>query len=287
MYIYIYVTIIILISLLFCIIPYNKESFMYDKNNVAVIICGFAPRSFKYTYKSIDKNIIQHLKSNHFNVDVFHHSLLSKTNRIESNRPGENDILINNDDVNLLKAKIKTEYQEDIVLPDGGKNCWKDKKAFQNACRGIYSEYNSFKLINPNHYDSTILITSDSLFLKPISIKEVNDSIENKNIVYTTPFNQYGGIANGFYICNSLTMKKITNRFLNIETFCKHNPDSNERNINSEYFLKTTLDDNNIINKNSSMFYLKIRANKKSNQYIKLLDKYHIENSEEIKKLYS
>ena len=84
-----------------------------------------------------------------------------------------------------------------------------------------------------------------------------------------------------------MTMKKITNRFLNIETFCKNNPDSNERNINSEYFLKTTLDDNNIINKNSSMFYLKIRANKKSNQYIKLLDKYHIENSEEIKKLYS
>ena len=34
------------------------------------------------------------------------------------------------------------------------------------------------------------------------------------------------------------------------------------------------------------MFYLKIRANKKSNHYIKLIDQYNIENADEIKKLY-
>ena len=37
---YIYVTIIIIISLLFCIIPYNKETFIDKKNNVACIHIG-------------------------------------------------------------------------------------------------------------------------------------------------------------------------------------------------------------------------------------------------------
>lgn len=277
--------IIILLLFYFVSLKY-KEGFKNNNQNIAVIICGFAPRSFKYTYKYIDKNIIQHLKKNNFNVDVFHHSLLSKKNRIESTRDGEENLPINNNDVYLLKAKIKTEYQEDIHLPNNKVNCWTQNEVFTNACRGIYSEYKAFNLINPNNYDSAILITSDSLFLKPISIEEIKDTIKNKNIIYTTPFNQFGGIANGFYICNTNKLKFITERFLNIDSFCKQNHFLTKQ-INSEFFLKTVLDNNNIINKDSNMFYLKIRANKKSNHYIKLIDQYNIENADEIKKLYS
>lgn len=290
---YNYIVIIIILLLLFYYISFKKkEGFENNNQKIAVIICGFAPRSFKYTYKYIDKNIIQHLKKNNFNVDVFHHSLLSKKNRVESTRDGEENLPINNDDVYLLKAKIETEYQEDIHLPNNKVNCWTQNEVFTNACRGIYSEYKAFNLINPNNYESSILITSDSLFLKPISIEEVKDTIKNKNIIYTTPYNKSCGRgecgrANGFYISHPSILKKITSRFFDIENFCEVNKSLINQDLNSEFFLKTVLDNNNIINKDSNMFYLKIRANKKSNHYIKLIDQYNIENADEIKKLYS
>ena len=60
---YNYIVIIIILLLLFYYISFKKkEGFENNNQKIAVIICGFAPRSFKYTYKYIDKNIIQHLK---------------------------------------------------------------------------------------------------------------------------------------------------------------------------------------------------------------------------------
>ena len=54
---YIYVTIIIIISLLFCIIPYNKETFIDKKNNVVFIHVG------KCGGTSINHLLKKHLKN--------------------------------------------------------------------------------------------------------------------------------------------------------------------------------------------------------------------------------
>lgn len=262
------------------------------KKKIALIICGFAPRSFRYVYPNIKKNIINHLKFFNYDIDIYHFSLLSKKNMIESERIEEKNLIVNNNDVNLLPGNIQTEYQEDIILPSNDFNCWSDKQFFKNACRGIYSEYKAFKMIDPSKYDSTILITSDSLILKPISIIELNNTIYNKNIIYTTPFNHSGGISNGFYICHPSILKIITSRinlineyynYISILNKSKHNLNPS-RIINSETFLEYIILKNNITDRKSSMFYLKIRANKKSNWYINFVDKYNIPNSIEIKK---
>lgn len=281
------ILIILLILLLF--LTFNKKksfwkycsSFRVSKDRVALLICGFAPRSFKYVYGSIEKNIIKHLGNNNFKVDVYHHSLISKKNIIFSQREGEMNRVINNNDVYLLPAKIQTEYQELLTLLGKKYNCWKYSSFFTNACRGMYSEYKVSQMVNLDLYQSVILITSDSLFLKPISITEIKNTIHNHNIIFTTPYNHYSGIGNGFYICHPKVFKKISSRYLNLGEYCLQH-----QKKNSEMYLKYIISSHNIENRNSRMFYLKIRANGKSNQYINLLDKYKIPNSQYIKNKY-
>lgn len=282
------IILIILLILLFFFTFNKKESFKEwnssfktSKDRVALLICGFAPRSFKYVYKSIEKYIIKHLEDNNFKVDVYHHSLISKKNIIFSQREGEINRVVNNNDVYLLPAKIKTEYQENLNLLGEKYNCWRFPNFFSNACRGMYSEYKVSRMTNLNKYKSIILITSDSLFLKPISIPEIKNTILNHNIIYTTPYNHYSGIGNGFYICHPEVFKKISSRYLNLGKYClKH------QEKNSEMYLGDIISSHNIENRDSSMFYLKIRANGKSNQYINLLNEYKIPNSRYIKSKY-
>ena len=145
----------------------------------------------------------------------------------------------------------------------------------------MYSEYKVSLMTNLDNYQSIILITSDSLFLKPISITEVTNTIQNHNIIYTTPYNKFSGLGNGFYICHPKVFKKISSRYLYLREYCTENQQKN-----SESYLKDVVSSNNIENRDSSMFYLKIRANGKSNHYINLIDKYQIPNSQVIKNNY-
>lgn len=277
---------IFMVILLIGILFYNKE-YIYSKlyknkrYNIAVIIHGYAPRSFKYTYKSIQKNIINQLRVNH-NVDVYHYSLLSKDNKIHSSRTEESDIHINNNDVNLLKCnKLETEYQEDINIYNNV-TCtnYKEKNMNLNFMRSLKSELECMKRFPLNNYDMCVMVSSDSLILKPINEEELKDSYIS-NCLYTTNFNQWGGLANGFYIAPPNILYKTCTRYHDFPEWCSKNS-----NKNAEKFLKNIILNNNVINKDSDMYYLKIRANGKSNHYINLIDNYDIKNKDIIKSYY-
>ena len=277
---------IFMVILLIGILFYNKE-YIYSKlyknkrYKIAVIIHGYAPRSFKYTYKSIQKNIINQLRINH-NVDVYHYSLLSKDNKIHSSRTEESDIHINNNDVNLLKCnKLQTEYQEDINIYNNV-TCtnYKEKNMNLNFMRSLNSELECMKRFPLNNYDMCVMVSSDSLILKPINEEELKDSYIS-NCLYTTNFNQWGGLANGFYIAPPNILYKVCTRYYDFPQWCSKNT-----NKNAEKFLKNIILNNNIINKDSDMYYLKIRANGKSNHYINLIDNYDIKNKDTIKSYY-
>ena len=47
--------------------------------------------------------------------------------------------------------------------------------------------------------------------LKKINKNEIDDVINNKNVIYTTGYNTWGGIANGFYITTPNIYKIIAN----------------------------------------------------------------------------
>ena len=266
---------IILILLILNSIKCNSIKIILKKIvKIAVILFGFAPRSFKYTYNSINDNIIKELKKFFLNVDTFHHSLLSKNTNFSTYRQYEKNIKINNNDVYLLNCKnIITEYQEDINLVNYD-NCtmYKDyinnidvttknhKEIIKNHLRALYSELKCVNKFPINKYHVCVMLSSDSLIKKKININEIKDIYNtNKKLIYTTGFNTAGGIANGFYICNPSVLNIICSRYNKFIKNCNLH--------NAEVFLKKVISENKIENKYSNMFYLKIRASGKSNHY--------------------
>lgn len=237
------------------------------KYKVAVLIFGFSPRSFRYTYNEINNNIIKELNKYYY-TDVYHHTLLSKSNTLESFRKEEkNNNRINNNDYKLLKTThTTTYYQEDIENPF-------INILEKNHYRALYSEFEVSKYLNGKDYDACVVLSNDIMPIKKINKNEVDDVINNKNILYTTSYNKWGGLANGFYITSSNIFKILANRITLYENWINGN------NGNAESFLSYIVSKHNyIINKDSNMFYLKIRNNGKSNYYINLINKFNIPN---------
>lgn len=251
----------------------KKENFKNKK--ICVIITGFAPRSFKYTHKSITTEIIKPLKKSFSVVDVFHYSLASKSGKIESNRDGENELSINNDDIYLLKTtKTISEYQEDIKLPTV--QCLQKENHKVNPLRQFYYEKKAVKSFPISKYDACVMITSDSYFLTPIDTKHVGE-ICNTSCpkIYTTSFNKSSGIANGFYIAKPSILKKLCSRGDLYTQRCKQLKADNQTE-NPEIFLNWVFNELHFINKFTPMFYMKIRATKKTNGYFKYISDYKI-----------
>ena len=265
----------------------NKE---FKGKKICVILFGFSPRSFHIVYKSIEQNIINELKK-HYNVDVYHQTLLSRKNKIESQRDKENNHKVDNTNYKLIYAKRYNKlYQEDIKFnlddymlfdTDANKNKEMIKNNYKNFLRGIFSEKQAINTFPINKYDVCVMLSSDSLILKPIDIKEIEDVYQN-HYLYTTKYNTFGGVANGFYIAKPNILKKICNRIDSIGEWNKYKKDNNITE-NAEKFIKFILDKHKIHNKYSNIFYIKIRANGNPNSYIKHIDKYNISKKELVK----
>lgn len=259
----------------------NNSNKQVVKIKVAVLVAGFAPRSIKYTYKTIEDNIINHLKKNNFDVDIFMFSLLSKNNKLDSHRNEEkNNKYINNNDIKLLKTnKTHTEYQEYLTeYLNNICNATCRRKMSQpqhslNFLRDIYSEYKVSKMIDLNKYDACIMIGPDFHIVNKININEVKNVIGKNNKIYTTSFNDFTGVANKFYIASPIVIKKICSRIYNLEEWIKLKTKSIK---NPEVFLKYILETYNIKRSVSNMFYIKIRSNGKPNSYIKFIHKLKI-----------
>ena len=264
-YVYAFSMIILICAFIYLSIPVCNISNNYKKHKVAVLLFGFSPRSFRYTYSEINNNIIKEL-GKYYDTDVYHHTLLSKTNTLDSIRKEEQrNNKINNNDHKLLKTnRTTTYYQEDINNP------------FQNILeknhyRALYSEYEVSKFLNNKTYDACIVLSNDAMPIKKINKNEVDDVIHNEETLYTTSYNKWGGLANGFYITSPTIFKNIANRVHLYENWVNHNGE------NPETFLLSRVSQyKQIINKDSDMFYLKIRNNGKSNYYIDLMDKFNI-----------
>ena len=259
------ILLLILIFIIHIIDNFINYKQIYKKYKIAVLLFGFSPRSFRYTYNYINNNIIHELDKYYY-TDVYHHTLLSKSNTLESNREGEHAYKINNNDYKLLATKnTKYHYQEDI------KNPFKNVTE-KNHYRALFSEFEVSKFLYNNTYDVCVVLTNDGMPLKKINKHEIDDVINNKNVIYTTGYNTWGGIANGFYITTPNIYKIIANRINLYENWINNNSKGN-----AEQFLSFAMSQHNyIINKKSDMFYLKIRANGKSNHYIKLIENFKI-----------
>lgn len=230
----------------------------YRCSKVCVLITGFAPRGFKYTYKTIKQRIIDKLKSRFHTVDVFHYSFLSKSGVIDSNRTGEDKMEINNDDVHLLDVKeLRTDYQEDINFDQYvTTTCRTPSNHPENLKRELFQEYMTSKFPVQN-YDACILLWSDAFILRDINIEHVNNVINNNNLLYTTGYNKFYGLANKFYIGSPRVIMLLAQRIFYLSKKCE----DFKKLQNPEQFLQWWARELKIENRHTDMFYVKIRSN--------------------------
>jgi len=228
---------------------------------ICVLVTGFAPRGLRYTHETIQKRIVDKLKLKYNTVDVYHYSFISKKNLIDSDRKNEDKLQINNTDVNLLKVKeLITEYQEDvdkdIETHFVKKSCFTQLNPPLNCKRALYQEYKTGQFPIQN-YDACVFLWSDTYVLRDINLQHIENVVQDNNLLYTTSYNEYGGIADKFYICSPRVMKLLSQRIFYQGLRCSQIFPKKEF---PEATLKWWVDYLNIKNKHTDMFYVRIRA---------------------------
>lgn len=226
-----------------------------------VIFClfGVICRSIKYTFESINKNILEELRQNNYNVEIYVFNLNIKDNLIDG-------VKIDNNDVNIIPYNYFEEYDQD-ELDKMIENIKNEKKetftrgdytegTIQNCFRQMYSEYRvgMFLENNIDKYDIAIVCGPDFYIANKINLKELEDSYINKNI-YISITNDAQGYSNGFYFGVPSSLIKPLKRYEYVSNYFPNPRDY-------EYILQRSVDDNNIKREITSLYFLKIRANK-------------------------
>ena len=252
-------SLLILIFCIFVIIFYkiNFKKKIIDRydNKERIILClfGVIPRSIKYTWDSIKKNIIDVL-SKEYIVDIYVFNL-NIENTLVDNR------ILNQKDIDLIPYDyFEEKYQKDIDIQIDDKckieNCklrkHYDEITTRNAIRQMYSEYQVALFLKNHDYKKAIVVGPDFYIYNKININDFN-SIENKKI-YTSDIHDHEGYTNGFYFGKTKDMIKILSRYNNMDKFKKDND-------NYELIVKNAFDYNNIERVVTDIIFYKIRSN--------------------------
>lgn len=230
------------------------------KDKIVICFFGVIARSLRYTHFNLKNNLIEICKRC-YDVDIYIFN-----NNIE-NTPIDGE-KVNNNDKKLLDADfIEEEKQVDIDLKI--KKLVSEKNIICrmrrdytptwiiNSIRQMYSEekVGDFLEKNKDKYKCAIVCGPDYFLLNQIKIIDIQDSIKNKNCVYTTRVNDAQGYTNGFYIGAPEPIIKITKRFSILDKLLPTDKDY-------EYLLKKTFEMKNVERKITETLFFKIRSSK-------------------------
>lgn len=230
---------------------------MHNKKKICFLVAGFAPRSVNYTYKNIQKTIDK-LKEN-FDVDVFMFSFISKENRFSNIK--KNFLLNTNNTQILYQEDLDNTFNEILNVYDKNNIFNHSHEQVINLFRNLYSEYKISDQVQFDNYDVCIQTQPDFYYVNDININEINQCINNKKDVYTLSYRHCGGIQDGFYMCSPYLMKILSNKYLELPEFLStHKSKSHD----AEGYIKYIFNKNNINQKDSDLFILKLRENGKA-----------------------
>jgi hypothetical protein len=231
-----------------------------------ILLCyyGVIPRSIRYTYKSIEENIINILK-NKYELDIYVFNFDIEDSLIDGFKIDNNDIkYINN--YYIFETEKQSEF--DKVIDENYKNIINQLFYYKtyynreydsiNAFRQLYTEYKVGCFIenNKDNYDIVIAICSDNYLCNPILLDNIEDCINNDNIIYISPMNDAGGYTNSFYFGNKNKMITLLKRY---EFLIKNNLFLHR---DYEFYVKFIMDINNIERGYANTYYFKIKNNK-------------------------
>lgn len=234
------------------------------KKKIAFCIFGVVPRSIKWTYNSMKKNIIDEIKTE-FDLDIYVFNLNIGNTLIDG-------VTVNQNDVKIIEYNVYEEYEQKLFDEEFAEIKKKNYKNISNvfhyakqgnynceinAFRQLYSEYRvgCFLEKNKDKYDGAIISSSDLFIVNKINLNHFKNSLENKNTIYIPPMNDAYGYTNGFYFGQTECLIKLLKRYEIMITSISFSRDY-------EFYVKIMMEYYKIKRCMSNIIFFKIRANK-------------------------
>ena len=223
--------------------------------NIIFCLFGVIPRSIKKTWNSINSNIIQILKKEGINVDIYIFNLNIENTLVD------NELLVQ-DNIKVIPYTYFEEEKQtyvDKIIEQKCINGCKFRKDYndittKNAMRQLYCEYKVGNFIeqinNIKKYNLVFVCGPDYYISNKINIDDILDSYYN-NFLYTSQVNNGNGITNGFYFGRITEMIKLLKRYEDFES----------SNKDYEYTVLKAIKKNNIKHKFCKIIFFKVRAN--------------------------
>jgi len=232
-----------------------------NKKKIIVCLFGVIPRSIKYTWNSINKNIVQPLKTN-YDVDIYVFNLNVEDTKVDG-------VKLNQKDVDIIpydykEEEIQSSYDKNIIKICNKIDCKIQKynpNTVKNSIRQMYSEYRVGKFLekNKNKYEGAVICGPDYYILNKININDFKESVKSKDSIFLTQVNNggYDGYTNGIYFGNINNLNKMLFRYEELSRYIPNPKDY-------EYILKNACDNKNLKVQISDIIFFKIRANKRA-----------------------
>ena len=223
-------------------------------------------RSLKYTINSINIHILNVLKSNNINYDIFLHcyALSSYSNKRTNEKIKKKDI--NNNEYKLLKPKYFKQHNQDKIKKKLNlksyrthKDPWKTNyNSVDNFILASYSKYILTKMIKKKikNYDYILYIRPDCFYTQKFDINYFK-LIKNNNTIIIPNFHLYGTykINDRFAITNKKTFKIYGSVFKKLLDLSK------KKSLHSETIIGIILKNNKINIKRINFLFCRIRFN--------------------------
>lgn len=233
---------------------------------VALVLWGLT-RSTRFTYSNFFSTVIDPLRHNGMETDIFLHSYLQRA--INNGRSGERGIqqdpsewlvlnatAVSLDDPDTLNPFILKDLE---VLKSNG-DPWRDRfTSLSNYVKSMYSIQKSFSLVtaSPQKYDAVIFARPDVVYFQNIDpnfVRDVGQSPIPNSIIPS--FHSFGGFNDRFAICSLSAARVYASRYDALKDFVlKGNMP------HSEKFLKYHLLQHNVSVSQANILLGRVRSN--------------------------
>lgn len=228
-----------------------------SKHRVVVCLFGVLGRSIRYTHPSIKQFVIDELAKK-YSVDVYAFDLDVGNDLVDCRavKSGEIYQLL---PIDYHETKRQEDLDQEIRRRFTGRlsmRCDYSPTEVMNAVRCMHSENSVGDWLAEKHdeYDSVVVCGPDYWLLNPVNLEHVQDTIDDKNIVYTTLANPAEGYTNGFYIGSTQAVVKILRRVSLLDRMLPTTRDY-------EYILWAAFFESNVKQSDTDTLFFKVRNN--------------------------
>ena len=225
---------------------------------------GVIGRSLKYTFQSIQLNILEVLKENNIDYDIYIHN--NYIENLTCPRAEESNCKINNliyKQLNPIKFSETKQmdfdksynWQQIFKNGDGHRDGF---NSIMNAIRELYSVKQVTQLweSNDENYDFFIYLRPDLLYINKLDIELILQNLHIKNVLFTPNWDKFYGLNDRIYFGNKDTILKIAKRIDFIPELIS------QTNIvyNAEHYMKLVVKKFNISTIDIMLKGLRVRA---------------------------